>query len=307
MIGISGGLDSSYLAYAAIKLWGLRPKFISVDTHWNLPVANENIQKLQNGLGIEVETITIDWEELKDLQIAYLKSQVPYQDTPQDSAIFAASYNYAAKNNVRYFLNGGNHSTECIRPPVEWTHINDITQLRDIHRQFGNRPLVNYPTLGFFRKHLYYRFFKTLRIVKALDLIPYSKQDTIELLGREFGWEPYQHKHYENRFTRFYEGYWLYKKFGFDHRRNHYSSLIVTEQIKREDVLKMLEHPPYDEALTMEDLEYIAGRLDMTKDEFTALMDCPNKTWRDYKSNKAMISFAIKAAKALGRERRNYR
>ena len=307
LIGVSGGLDSSYLAYAAVKLWGLRPKFISIDTHWNLPVADENIQKLADGLGIEIETITVDWDEQKDLQIAYFKSQVPYQDSPQDFAIFAASYNYASKNKVRYFLNGGNHSTECIRPPVEWTHVNDMAQLRDIHRKYGTRPLVEYPLLGFFQKNLYYRFFKNVCIIKALDMVPYNKQEAIELLGREFDYTPYQHKHYENRFTRFYEGYWLYNKFGFDHRRNHYSSLIVTEQISREDVLNMLESPPYDEEQAMEDLESIAERLDMTKEEFLELMKQPNKTWKDYKSNKTLIELSIKAARVLGIERRNYR
>jgi len=307
MIGLSGGLDSSYLAYSAVRLWGLRPKFIHVDTHWSMPVASENISKLKDGLGIEVETITVDWGELKDLQIAFFKSQVPYQDIPQDLAIFAASYNYAVKNSIKYILNGGNHSTECIREPVEWGHINDTSLLRDIHQQFGAKPLVNYPLLGFFRKNLYYRYIKGLRIVKALDLISYKKQDAIELLGKEFGWEQYQHKHYENRFTRFYEGYWCYHKFGYDRRRPHYSSLIVTGQITRDTVLEMLKNPPYDEDEAMNDLKHVSSRLWISEDEFMALMRQPNKTWKDYKSDKVIIDFAIKAAKAFGLERRNYR
>jgi len=307
MIGLSGGLDSSYLAYAAVGLWGLRPKFINIDTHWNMPVADENISKLRDGLGVDIETIVIDWEEQKDLHIAFLKSQVPYQDIPQDLAIFAASYNYAVNNNIKYILNGGNHSTECIREPVEWGHMNDISLLRDIHRQFGVKPLIYYPLLSFFRKNLYYRYIKGLRIVKALDLIPYKKQDAIELLGKEFGWEQYQHKHYENHFTRFFEGYWGYHKCGYDRRRPHYSSLIVTGQISRETVMNMLENPPYDEGEAMDDLKYVANQLGMQEEEFMALMRQPNKTWKDYKSDKAMIDFAIKAAKAFGLERRNYR
>ena len=307
MIGLSGGLDSSYLTYAAVELWGLRPKIISIDTHWNLPVADENIQKLIDGLGIDVETITIDWEELKDLQIAFFRSQVPYQDTPQDAAIFAASYNFAVKNGIKYFLNGGNHSTECIREPVEWTHYNDMSLLRDIHKKYGEKPLKEYPTLGFFRKNLYYRYFKKMNIVKALNLIPYNKEETIALLGRKFDWRPYQHKHYENRFTRFYEGYWLYHKFGYDKRRAYYSSLIVTGQMDRDAVLEMLKSPPYDEDQAMEDLVYIAGRLDMTKDDLQALMRQPNKTWKDYKNSMAVIKLAFKCAKALKMERRNYR
>jgi len=307
IIGLSGGLDSSYLAYAAVKLWDLRPKFISVDTHWNMPVADENIARLKKGLSIDVETIEVDWNELKDLQTAYFKSQVPYQDTPQDQAIFAASYNYAAREGVKYFLNGGNLSTECIREPVEWTHYNDIAQLKDIHRLFGENPLIKYPICGMFRKQLYYRYIKGLHIIKPLDWIPYPKSETIKLLGNEFGWEPYQHKHYENRFTRFYEGYWLYHKFGFDKRRAYYSSLIVTEQMSRDEVLRILEAPPYDESEAMRDLDYIADRLDMTRNAFLDLMGQPNKTWKDYKTNRSSIEFAITLARKLGMERRNYR
>jgi len=307
LMGISGGLDSSYLAYTAVKKWGLRPKFISIDTHWNLPVADENIQKITEGLGVEIERITVDWPEQKDLHKAFLKSGVPYQDNPQDLAIFAAFYNYAEENNFRYILNGGNHSTECIRAPVEWTHFNDMAQLRDIHRQFGTVPLKNYPLLGFFKKNLYYRYIKRIHIIKALDLIPYNKQEAIETLGREISYTPYQHKHYENRFTRFYEGYWLYNKFGFDHRRNHYSSLIVTKQISRDEVLEMLRNPPYDETLAMEDMDFICEELEMSKDEFLRLMQQPNKTWQDYRSNKTVIEFAIMMGRLFRMEKRNYR
>lgn len=307
MIGLSGGLDSSYLAYAAVKLWGLRPKFISIDTHWALPVAESNIQRLVKGLGIEVETIVIDWDELKDLQIAFLKSQVSNQDHPQDLAIFAASYNYAAKIGVRYFLNGGNYSTEGIREPVEWAHYNDMAQLYDIHRKFGSKRLEKYPTLGFLKKNIYYRYFKKINIVKLLDYLPYTRQEAIDLLNKEFGWEPYQEKHYENRFTRFYEGYWLCKKFGIDKRRAQYSSLVLSGQMSRNEALERLKKPPYDELTADEDLEFIAGELDMTKDEFLSLMKQPNKSWKDYKSNYIFISFLVRAARLLGLEQRNYR
>ena len=307
MMGLSGGLDSSYLAYLAVKEWGLRPKFITVNTHWNMPLADENIQKLADGLAVEFETITINWEELKDLHTAYFKSQVPYQDIPQDAAIFAASYNYAAKIKARYFLNGGNHSTECIRPPVEWAHVNDVRQMRHIHRKFGTIPLKKYPLLGFFKKNIYYRFFKKMHIIKPLNYVEYNKQEAINLLSNEFGWQPYQHKHYESRFTRFVEGYYMHNKFGMDNRRSHYSSLIVTKQITRNEVLEMLKSPPYDETEAIKDLEIIANKLDMTKDEFITLMNQPNKSWKDYKSGKAMVELALKLARVVGMERRNYR
>lgn len=307
LLGLSGGLDSSYLAYIAVKKWELRPKFISINTGWNLTVADENIEKLKNALGIEVETITVDWESLKELHRAYFYSQVPYQDNPQDLALFAVFYNFAVSNGFKSALNGGNHSTECIREPVEWTHINDPAQVKDIFKKFGRGTLDNYPMLSMFKKFIYYKFIKKLNIEKPLDLIHYNKQEAIELLNTECGWQPYQHKHYENRFTRFYEGYWLYNKFNIDKRRAYYSSLILTGQISRDEVDEMLKQPPYNPVDAEKDLEIIASKLDFTKKEFISLMKQPNKSWRDYKSNYMTITLAIKMARLVGLEKRNYR
>jgi N-acetyl sugar amidotransferase len=306
LIGLSGGADSSYLVYLAKGKLGLRPLVFLVDTGWNLDVANENVERLIKGLNLGIHTEVVDWDEMKDLQLAFFKSQVPSQDI-QDHAIFAALYNFAAKNGFKYVLTGANFSTECIREPIEWAHVNDLTQIKDIHRKFGTRPLRKFPMCGMFKYRLYYRYIKGMKIVQPLNLIPYVKEDAIKELYERFGWERYQNKHFENVFTRFYEGYWLPKKFGYDKRRAHFSSLIVTGQLTREEALEILKEPPYPVEEAMQDMEVIASKLGITKAEFEKLMNGENKTYRDYKSSLTLIKAAIKLAQFVGFEKRNFR
>lgn len=307
IIGISGGVDSSYLLYYAKEVLKLRPLAFAVDTGWNTELAEENIKRVTTGLGLDLYKQTVNWDEMKDLQLAYFKSQVPYQDTPQDHVIFASLYNYAVKNDIKYVLTGGNYSTECVREPNEWVYLNDLKQIKDIHNRFGTVPLKTLPLCSMFKYRLYYRYFKRMKIVKPLDLIPYDKELAISTLRNRFGWQPYANKHYESVFTRFYEGYWLIKKFGYDKRRAHFSSLILTEQMTREEALKLIKEPPYDEKRALRDLEYISNKLGVTKEEFLELMNGDNKTYRDYKSNARLIEIAIKLAVLLGMEKRQFR
>ena len=307
IIGLSGGVDSSYLAYFAVKKLGLRPLLFACDTGWNLNVAVQNVEKITKGLNMPLHTEIVNWNEMKDLQLAFFKAQVPYQDIPQDHVIFASLYNYAAKNGIKYVLTGGNNSTECVREPIEWVYQNDIRMLKDIHKKYSTIPLKTLPLCGMFKAHLYYRYMKGMKVVKPLDLIPYTKADAIATLQREFGWEPYANKHFESVFTRFYEGYWLIKKFGYDKRRCHFSSLILTGQLERDKALEILENPPYDEKQAMEDLEYVAKKMGLTKEEFLDLMKQENKTYKDYKNTSGLISLAVKAARLFGMEKRQYR
>lgn len=307
IIGLSGGVDSSYLAYFAVKKLGLRPLLFACDTGWNLNVAVQNVEKITKGLNMPLHTEIVNWNEMKDLQLSFFKAQVPYQDIPQDHVIFASLYNYAAKNGIKYVLTGGNNSTECVREPIEWVYQNDICMLKDIHKKFGTIPLKTLPLCGMFKAHLYYRYIKGMKVVKPLDLIPYTKADAIATLQKEFGWEPYANKHFESVFTRFYEGYWLIKKFGYDKRRCHFSSLILTGQLKRDEALEILKKPPYDEKQAMEDLEYVAKKMGLTKNEFLDLMKQKNKTYKDYKNMSGLISLAVKAARLFGMEKRQYR
>lgn len=307
IIGVSGGVDSSYLLYFAKKVLGLRPLAFSVDTGWTLNVAVENIEKLVKGLNVDLVTDVVNWNEMRDLQLAYFKSQVPYQDMPQDHAIFASLYNYASKHQIKYVLTGGNYSTECVREPNEWVYVNDVTQMRDIHRRFGTIPLRTFPTCGMLKYRLYYRYFKNMRIVRPLDLIPYIKEDAIKILEQEIGWQRYANKHFESVFTRFYEGYWLVKKFGYDKRRAHFSSLILTKQMSRDAALAKLKDPPYDPELAQQDLKYVSKKLGISTEEFESLMKQGNKTFKDYKSNFWILQPIIKLAIAMGFEKRQFR
>ena len=307
IIGISGGVDSSYLLYYAKEVLGLRPLAFSVDTGWNLNVAVGNIEKVVKGLDLDLYTEIVNWPEMRDLQLAFFNSQVAYQDLPQDHVIFAGLYNHAVKNKIKHVLTGGNYSTECVREPIEWVYQNDLKFIKDVHKKFGSRPLKTLPLTGMFKYKLYYRFIKGMKVHRPLDLIEYKKEDAISTLNSKFAWEPYQNKHFESIFTRFYEGYWLVKKFGYDKRRAHYSSLILTGQISRDEALEKLKDSPYSDDLAQKDLNYICQKLNLTNEAFIDLLNQPNKTYKDYKNKSSFIALAVKAARLLGVEKRQYR
>lgn len=307
IIGLSGGIDSSYAAYYCREVLGLRPLLFVCDTGWNLDVAEHNINAIVEGLGCELYTEKVNWEEIRDLQLAFFKSQVPYQDLVQDHVIFASLYNFAVKHKIKYVVTGANYSTECVREPQGWVYQNDLTMIRDIHARFGKRKLDTLPMCSMFKYRLYYRYIKGMQVVRPLNLIEYRKDSAIQTLNEQFGWQPYANKHYESIFTRFYEGYWLPHKFGYDKRKCYYSSLILTGQMERMEAIELLEQPPYSLGQAMEDMRYIADKLGISTDEFKALMHMPNKTYKDYKNASGLISLGVKAAKFLGVEKRNFR
>jgi N-acetyl sugar amidotransferase len=303
IVGMSGGIDSSYLTYLAKERLGLRPLVFHVDAGWNSQEAVNNIEKLVDHLGLDLYTEVIDWEEMRDLQLAFFKSGVPHIDTPQDHAFFATMYNFAERHNVRYILTGANLSTECIRNPVEWMYYqSDSIQLRDIHRRFGTRPLVNFPLTSILRHKVYLRYLKRIRVVTPLNHMRYMKADAMRLLTERFGWQPYPQKHFESRFTKFYEGYWLPKKFGFDTRKVQYSSLIVTGQMTRDEALAKLSQPSYDERMAAQDFEYVANKLGITVDELRGYMNGPNKSYRDYRSQQNIYAVGARMLRVLGQE-----
>lgn len=302
ILGMSGGIDSSYLTYLAKEKLGLRPLVFHVDAGWNSQIAVNNIEKLVDKLGLDLFTEVIDWEEMKDLQLAYFKSGVPHIDAPQDLAFFGTMYKFAHKHKIKYILTGANLSTECIRNPVEWIYYGDTVQLLDIHRRFGTRPLVNFPISHILWHKVYLPFVKGIRVLRPLNYMPYIKAEAMALLQSEFGWQPYPQKHFESRFTRFYEGYWLPKKFGYDTRRVQYSSLIVTKQMTRDEALRKLEKPPYDEETVIQDFEYVATKLGITVEELQGYFDAPNKTYRDYRSQQYVFEIGARIMKMLGME-----
>ena len=308
LIGISGGLDSSYVTYIAKVKFGLRPLIFHCDAGWNSDIGVSNIQKIIEGLGLDLVTEVINWEEMKDLQRAFFQSQVPFVDTPQDLALFSAIYNFAAKNGFKYVITGGNNSTECVRESFEWTYVStDTRHVRDIHNKFGTRPLTTFPICDIFKYKFYYRWVKGVRVIKLLDSVPFIKNEATRELTDQFGWQPYPQKHYESRFTRFFESYWTPKKFGFDKRRAYLSSEILTGQLTREDALERIAKPELDEATMAQEFEYVATKLGWTVAEFQEIFNGENKTFRDYKNNLFMITLGAKVANLLGLDRRIFR
>ena len=309
IIGLSGGLDSSYLVYLAKEKMGLRPLLFHVDAGWNTDQAVGNIEKLVDGLNLDLYTEVINWEEMKSLQLAFLKSQVADQDIPQDTAFFSGLYKFAKAHKIKYVLTGGNFSTECCREPEEWGAYPGIdkTLINDIHQKFGSRKLKSFPIVDVLAYKIYYRYVLGMQVVRPLNLLPYIKKDAEETLERLFGWKKFQHKHHESRFTRFYEDYWMPRKFGYEKRRAHFSSLIMTGQMTRDAALERISRPELDDQFLASEFEYVANKLDLSVDELQALFDGPNKTFHDYKSKRFLIGLGARVLGALGLERRLFR
>ena len=304
IMGMSGGADSSYLLHVAVKKYGLRPLIFHVDGGWNSELAVNNINVMIDKLGLDLYTEVINWEEMKDFQLAYFKAGLPNLDVPQDHAFVATLYNFANKHGIKYILNGGNISTECVRNPLDWLYYGtDMLQINDIRKKFSTNPMKTYPFSNVLRHKIYLRYIKGVQVVKPLNYFPYIKEEAMRLLSEEYGWKPYPQKHFESRFTKFYEGYWLPKRFGFDTRKVQYSSLILTGQMSRDEALEKLNQPAINKEDAKNDFEYIATKLGITIDELQGYMDMPLKSHNDYKNMQSMFNFGAKVMKALGMER----
>lgn len=304
IMGMSGGADSSYLLHVAVVELGLRPLVFHVDGGWNSQIAVNNIEVMINKLGLDLYTEVINWEEMKDFQLAYFKAGVPNIDLPQDHAFVATLYNFAEKHRIRYILNGGNFSTECVRNPMEWLYYGtDMAQIRDILRRFGTIPMKTYPFSSVLRHKIYLRYIRHVEVVKPLNYVPYIKAEAMKFLEREYGWQPYPQKHFESRFTKFYEGYWLPRKFGYDTRKVQFSSLILTGQMTREHALEKLSKPAISDDEARQEFEYIATKLDISVSELQGYFNATNKSHKDYRNQESVFVFGANVMKYLGLER----
>jgi N-acetyl sugar amidotransferase len=303
ILGLSGGVDSSYMLHLAVNEFGLRPLVFHVDGGWNSELAVHNIQVLVDKLGLDLFTEVINWEEMRDFQLAWFKSGVPHLDIPQDHAFIATLYRFAEKNNIKYILNGGNISTECVRNPMEFFYYGtDMVHIRDIIRRFGTVSMKTYPFSSIFRHKIYLRYVRRVKVFRLLNYRPYVKSDAIRLLEQEYGWKPYPQKHFESRFTKFYESYWLPERFGFDPRRVQLSSLILTGQLSRDEALLALEKPAYDSEDISQDFDYVATKLGISSDELNHYFEIPKKFYWDYSNQDKIFNVGARFLKAVGLE-----
>lgn len=295
IIGLSGGVDSSYLAYVLKRDYDLRVLAIHVDGGWNSEIAVRNIERLCASLDIDLFVHVIDWDEMSALQLAFFRSSLPNQDIPQDHAFFTQLYAIARKFKVKYFLSGSNYATESVLP-TEWGYdALDATHLRKVFQHFNGRQLCNYRTLSFFERYIYYPYLYRLQIVKPLNYIHYDRSDAIKTL-ETIGWCNYGGKHHESIFTKFFQSYYLIVKYGYDKRRAHLSSMILSGQTTRSEALDELAYPPYDKKSIEYEKEYIANKLNISAKEFDRILALPPTNPEDYG-----IDWKIGAAKAIRR------
>ena len=287
VVGVSGGRDSSFTLLMA-KKFKLRPLAVHVDNGWNTEISVSNIKQVTSRLGVDLYTVVLDWEEFKDLQLAFLKASVPDGEIPTDIAIFGALHRVAAQEGVRYIIEGHNFRTEgnC---PRDWTYM-DGRYIRSINKRFGSVKLRDYPNLTLLRL-LYYVLIKRIKVIRLLEYLPYSQKEITKIVKRELGWREYGEKHYESRYTRFFQGYILPRKFGIDKRKVHLSAQIRSGQITREAALKRIKKPPISEAQAQEDKEYVLKKLGLSEEEFEKILSLPPKSFRDYPTYYSIIRF----------------
>ncbi len=304
ILGLSGGVDSSYLLHLAVKEFGLRPLVFHVDGGWNSELAVHNINVMIDKLGLDLYTEVINWEEMKDFQLAFFKSGVPHLDIPQDHAFVATLYYFAEKHKIKYILNGGNFSTECVQYPMEWFYYGtDMSQINDIRKRFGTISMDTYPFSSIYRHKIYLKYIKGVHVVKPLNYRPFIKEKALKLLEKEYGWKPYPQKHFESRFTKFYEGYWLPERFGYDTRKVQLSSLILTGQMTREEALAILSKPAYNPETIVDEFNYIATKLGISSEELRRYFEMPKKFYWDYKNQQNIFRFGARVMNLLGIEK----
>ena len=305
ILGLSGGLDSSYMLHKVVTQYNLKPLVFHVDGGWNTDIAVHNIKSLVDKLDLELFTEVINWEEMRAFQLAMFKSGVPHLDVPQDMAFIGVLYKFANKYGIKTILNGGNISTESVQRPFNLIYYAaDLKQSKDILKKFSTNRMNTYPFTSVFFHKVWLRYFKKIKVFKPLNFLDYRKANAIQELQENYNWMPYTQKHFESRFTKFYEGYWLPKRFNFDMRKVELSSMILTNQITREDALEILKEPPLSEVEIKNEFKYISNKLDITEDELKSFLEIPKKFFWDYSNNYKVLSLGEKILQLFGSSRR---
>lgn len=307
ILGLSGGLDSSYMLHLAVKEWGLRPYVFHIDAGWNLPVAEDNIRKLTQKLGVELHIEKMDWDEMREMQLAWFRTGLGALDAPQDHAFIALIDRYSQELGVKYILNGYNIATEIIADPESWYKnagpTGDSTYMRDVIRKHCAVPIKKYTFTNGFKHKFWIPYVLGVKTVKPLNLVPVTRQEMIKTLRSEYDYEPYGQKHFEDLLTKFLEGWWAPTRFGKDIRRAWLSSLILTGQMTREEALEELEQPPLSEEEGMALFHEVARKLEISEEELMRYHDMPECT-EHFKSQAGLYKIGIKLYELLGIEKR---
>lgn len=292
ILGLSGGVDSSYLALKAID-WGLKPLAVHVDAGWNSELAVKNIDSIVNKLGLDLITVVIDWDSMKNLQRAFLRSGIANQDIPQDHAFFASLYRIAEKHKIRSILTGSNYATESVLPRAWGYTASDATFIKSVFSNFSQpgEQMKSFPLMSVNHFHLMTLGFHKVKIFSPLNYLPYQKDIAIQELKERLEWKPYSRKHGESRFTKFFQNHYLIKKWGYDKRKAHLSSLIISGQMTRDEAISELKKPVYDEAELKDDLEFVLKKLEFSNQEFDQFLKAPNNDGSKLKKDTAQRNF----------------
>lgn len=298
IMGLSGGVDSSYLAWYAVKDLGLNPLIVHVDSGWNSELAVNNIENIVNTLNLDLHTLVLDWNEMKHLQRAFFKASVPNCDIPQDHAFYAGLYSQALKYKIKSVLNGGNMQTEFILPKAWGYSASDSIHIKAINKANGNIRLKNYPMISYWEKYFLFPYYHRIKVYRPLEYIDYNKENAKLFLKEKLSWRDYGGKHYESFFTKFFQSYYLPTKFGFDKRKAHLSSLIVSHQLTRAEALFELDKPLYMDSDELEaDISYFIKKLGFSRSEWNDIMNTPIHSHSDYKTEEYLHNAVKKYVK----------
>tara|TARA_X000001036_G_C20626216_1_gene785236 strand:+ start:1 stop:1038 length:1038 start_codon:yes stop_codon:yes gene_type:complete len=289
LIGLSGGTDSSYVAYI-VKDLGLRPLAVHMDNGWNSEESVKNIRNLCTNLNIDYESYVLDWDEFKDIQLAVLKSSIVEVEIPTDVAIVSILHKVASRNNIKFIIGGGNYATEGILPDLWFYDPKDLKLLKGIQKRFGKKKMKTFPTFDW-KAEIYYKFIRNIKMVYILNLLPYNKEQALQTLKEKVGYHEYGGKHHESVYTRFVQSYFQPVKFNLDYRRATFSSQICSGSITREEAIHALKEPPYNEEQVAKDKLYVSKKFGISLEEFDEILQAPPKSYKDYPNDEKWLTF----------------